>query len=274
MYHLFYFSGTGNTWWIAGALRSALQDMQHNVPMHSVEEQIVFDDLPSDAHLIIGFPAYGSSAPYPMRRFIETLPDGHGRAVSIFVCHAMASGDTGLHVGAALQKKGYALRCILHMRTPNNIHIPSFRFTKPMSTDAADRFLEKRRSDVQRFARAIVSGKIVLCGAHPFGRLLGSVQRRHVDAMIKKAGGQLAVVTERCAQCGICTTICPVGNISRERDRYAFGNECVLCMRCYNACPTNAICFGAKCGDTRKYPRYRDPGGFIQWCVKQKRVTP
>ena len=60
---IYYFSGTGNTWWIATTLQSQLKD--HAVDCYSIET-LAIEDLTNQAaladHIILGFPVYGSTA--------------------------------------------------------------------------------------------------------------------------------------------------------------------------------------------------------------------
>ncbi len=46
---------------------------------------------------------------------------------------------------------------------------------------------------------------------------------------------------ERCEGCGLCAQLCPVGNVELRHGRPAFGDQCVLCIRCLHACPQEAI---------------------------------
>lgn len=46
----------------------------------------------------------------------------------------------------------------------------------------------------------------------------------------------------RCNGCGICTEICPVGAISRDRDGHPVWHRgCIRCTACYHNCPQSAI---------------------------------
>ena len=270
MHHIFYFSGTGNTWRIANMLEDALHSLNQKISLRSIEEDIEFSEIKAGDHLILGFPVYGSDTPYPMRNFINSLPIGKENPVSIFACQALASGDTGFYICTKLKEKGYIPHSTIHFKTPNNIHIPDFRFSKPVSTDKADKALEKQKPYVMKFAKEILSSKKTIRGNCSIAHLLGGVQRKYLDSMIEKAGKQLISLDNRCTQCNICTKICPTSNITHSDGKYIFGNNCALCMRCYNLCAANAICFGEKNSDIKKYPRYRGPGGFRMFCLKHK----
>ena len=48
-----------------------------------------------------------------------------------------------------------------------------------------------------------------------------------------------------CTACGLCSRICPTGNISAGADGHpCWGDDCALCLRCYHSCPRRAIRYG------------------------------
>jgi Pyruvate/2-oxoacid:ferredoxin oxidoreductase delta subunit len=47
----------------------------------------------------------------------------------------------------------------------------------------------------------------------------------------------------RCPGCMICKNSCPRRNIEIIDNKPAFGGKCVLCTRCINICPENAILY-------------------------------
>jgi ferredoxin len=51
-------------------------------------------------------------------------------------------------------------------------------------------------------------------------------------------------VSDDCNNCGICQSICPVGNISYFRAKPHWHHCCINCAACYHHCPTKAICLG------------------------------
>ncbi|MHA1731247.1 MAG: EFR1 family ferrodoxin, partial [Promethearchaeota archaeon] len=76
-------------------------------------------------------------------------------------------------------------------------------------------------------------------------------------------------VNENCVGCGLCERNCPVGAVKLEGDKPTFSRDCILCLRCYNFCPENAILITKKSSDTEKYRRYRGPEGFKVSLLKE-----
>lgn len=261
---IYYFSGTGNTWWAANELQKQLAQQGHQVECYSIEatskenilEQIEFTD-----HIVLGFPVYGSTAPKIMLNFIDKFPKAAAnQSASVFATQALASGDTAYFIGQVLIQKGFRLKQTMHFRMMNNIHLPQFRFYKPKNDYRLENLLNKALKEVKKLSHAIANDEITITGNHALGHLLGNFQRAHVDKMIDTISRKFDVDTSRCIKCGKCEKICPTQNIKRSEENYVFEHNCILCLRCYSQCPKSAILIGEGTKDEIKYPRYRGPG--------------
>jgi MinD superfamily P-loop ATPase len=61
-------------------------------------------------------------------------------------------------------------------------------------------------------------------------------------------------VNEKCIRCGICSSVCPVYNITNENDgKPAFNHDCEQCFACVAWCPVQAIDFRKSTVDRRRY---------------------
>lgn len=263
-YVIFYFSGTGNTWWAADKLRGFLMQQGHEVGMHPIE-CLSYDDVTRQVqesdHIIIGFAVAGSTAHPNMRRFVKDFPSSAvKKPVSVFGTHALASGDSAWHMGSMLVDKGYTLKHAVHFRMMNNFHVPRYRFTKPRNDERLDKLLNRAQKKVEALANAILMDKPIIRGNHLLGHLVGGFQRSGIDTVIRSLNQDFGVDDDRCADCEKCVRICPVHNIHKANGTYHFGSSCVLCMRCYHQCPQSAIYIGETSLDERKFPRYRGPG--------------
>lgn len=261
---IFYFSGTGNTWWVSDKLFKHLTALGNRVGLFSIEaisRERVDEEAEAADHIVLGFPAYGSTAPMLMREFINALPPAKpNQAVSVFATHALASGDTSYHIGQWLISKGYELKHAAHFRMMNNLHIPRFRFYKPRNDHKLENLLQNVLPKVKWLAELIHEDKTYIIGHNPLGHLLGNIQRKHIDALIASANDDFKVDKSRCIDCKKCVNICPVQNISCIEGSYSFGKNCILCMRCYSQCPKAAVLIGEGSKDENKFPRFKGPG--------------
>ena len=261
---IYYFSGTGNTWWVANKLQQQLRAKKHQVECYSIEtltEEDVIEQVNAVEHIVLGFPVYGSTAPRPMLDFIQQFPIATNKqSISIFATHAMASGDSAYHIGLLFNHKGYELEQTRHFIMMNNFHIPKFKFYRPKNDYRLDKRLEKTLPKVENFAKEISNGYKHIIGNNIFDHMLGDLQRRHIDKAINSVSKELKVDTTRCIKCGKCQRICPMQNIEMYQDTYRFGYKCTLCLRCYSQCPASAILIGEGTKNEYKYPRYKGPG--------------
>lgn len=56
-----------------------------------------------------------------------------------------------------------------------------------------------------------------------------------------------------CNGCGTCTRVCPRGNITIEDGRPVWGKNCLSCFACLHWCPGEAVSFGGRDLETRRY---------------------
>ena len=52
---------------------------------------------------------------------------------------------------------------------------------------------------------------------------------------------QIPVCWKKYVGCGVCTTLCPMGNLSVENQMAVHHNRCTMCYRCISHCQHQAI---------------------------------
>lgn len=125
---LFYFSGTGNTWWVARCLGRALREEGFVVSLRNIETVSLEEvrELVLQADLVgVGYPVYGSDVPELMKGFLAGLPRGQVKPALVFCTQYLWSGD-GARVGASiLGDRDYRIRWSAHIRMPSNLTVNS-----------------------------------------------------------------------------------------------------------------------------------------------------
>lgn len=260
---IYYFSGTGNTWWVANNLYLQLIEKKHNVECYSIEtlsKDEIIKQVNEAEHIVIGFPVYGSTAPKPMLEFLAGIPKAlNNQTASVFGTHALGSGDSAYHIGLLLDHKGFRVVQTRHFRMMNNFHIPSYRFYKPKNNKTLFKLLEKTKPKVKEFADEIDKEVKHIIGNNRVGHFFGKFQRKHINQVIRTVSREFRIDITRCIDCGKCQRICPTKNIKKHEGIYIFDNHCALCLRCYSQCPTSAILLGEGTKNIEKYPRYKGP---------------
>lgn len=260
---IYYFSGTGNTWWVGNQIKEKLEREGCKVGLYSIEdlsEEDIKIQMEESDHLVIGFPVYGSTASPFMISFLDRLPKTEDKKpISVYATQAAISGDSSYYVGTYMEKKGYRLKNTIHFKMMNNFHLPKFKSLKPDNGKKLDDLLEKTVGKVEVFAGDILSENEKIRGNNFIGHKLGDFQRKNIQASIKNISSDFEIDMDKCIKCKKCERICPVENIGID-DMDKFKDRCILCLRCYSQCPVSAILVGEGSCDTKKYPRYKGPG--------------
>lgn len=226
-----YFSATGNSKYIA-----ELFSKQMYANCHSIEENLDFNNLiGAEESIAFCYPIYFSRVPRIMRefvgRYIESLK---GKKLIIFCTQQILSGD-GARAFAALFPHGYVeVVYAEHFFMPSNIF--------PVATDMkkiANSFARSERK-MRIVCRNINNEITKKRGFNIVSRALGLIQAPLALPIERKANNSVKIA-DSCSNCGVCVSICPMKNLSRENGGITHNHNCTVCYRCVNKCPQKAI---------------------------------
>jgi len=259
---ILFFSGTGNTWWCARQLAEALQTRGIYTSIHSIEQAI--PDVDFDL-LGLGWPVYGSDLPLPMTDFIQTrLPaPSADQKLFTFCTQYMFSGDGAWIAQAALSVKNWQIRWAAHFLMPNNICVPQSPFAFSGDYTAHQTRLKKTTVKISAFANAISEDLPFSQGKSKASLLLGRLQRDPYRKYFPLLRDDISIDRTVCKLCGRCVAICPSGNLRQAADEtglhIASQGNCVLCVRCYNFCPVQAVLYRGRRHPAKRGLPYRGP---------------
>jgi len=233
-----YFSGTGNTEWLARRFAQAMQS-----PCHSIEEQLDYPALLAQHDTIcVAYPIYGSRVPMMMREFAQQHSEHlAGKQLVILVTQLIFSGD-GARAFMDFFPKGHA-RAIYaeHFLMPNNVC--NFALLRKTSAKKTARQLRRAEQKIKRIAADLQAGRVRLRGFSTWAKFWGAFQGNAWPAMEAKAMRSVKISAD-CVQCGLCVKVCPMTNLSLEDNMIVQHERCTVCYRCINLCPKQAItCF-------------------------------
>ena len=240
---IFYFSGTGNSQWIAEELARRTNDVAQNLaPLMKDGATSVFAGM--DQTIGIVFPVYAWGAPLIVERFCESITLAPG-AFAYAVC---SCGD---EAGKAMKrlKKCFPYQSAWSIAMPNN-YIIGFDVDSPALT----------RQKIQAAHEKIASiAEAVLAKQNVYDVHEGA-QAGMKTALIRPMFNTFARATKSfsvdngCNGCGLCARMCPIGAISMEGGKPVWVRKhCTQCMGCINRCPQRAIQYGS---GTAKRGRY------------------
>lgn len=258
---LYYFSGTGNTAWVAHQLAERLLERGDGVTVVSCEQMpaSVIDPAACDM-MGIAFPVHASFAPSIFRDFLRDLPPVQGKPLFVITTAGFAAGDTAWYAAKLLQAKGCAPFLMSNVMMANNLRLPLLSPLPIPTPEEMSQKLAQAARKIDRLADRIHRRQPYVEGAGIFGRALGIIQRVSV-APFEGLAFRGFYADETCTRCGWCVKHCPVENITMSDDRVVFGDACMLCMRCYSFCPSQAIQETEKTKNVKRYPRYQGPEG-------------
>lgn len=236
----FYFSGTGNTRYIAERILRNVS-AEYTAKLYDVTSDPDVDALSSADVVLLAFPIYGSAPPLPMREFVHRCGSRlKGKKVAIAETQYFFSGDGAASIGRTVEKYGGTVILAEHFNMPNNLadcRIFAIRNGGELGT-----LLNRAEKRADAFARRLLRGKTRRRG---FGILSHAVgyfcQRKYWRKGEKEKRGRLKVDPVRCVGCGACEKRCPVHNLRLEGGKAVPLGKCVLCYRCVNLCPRRAI---------------------------------
>lgn len=260
---IFFFSGTGNTWWVTKNISRALKNRGCRIRTISLENIIKtdLDKIIKEAHIVgLGYPIYGSDMPGIVKSFIKDLPEISKKSTFVFCTQWLFSGDGAAIAKNELNLKGYDVRWMEHFNMPNNVCVTSmwfFPYTNNKSRISSK--LLKNVDKIDAFAGKILKGEKYLKGNSRFSSFLGGIQRVPFRRSFESFDGMLEIDENICIKCGQCVKFCPVGNIVIKEGKVVILSECILCLRCYDFCPVSALKFMGKNHNTKRGKPYKGP---------------
>ena len=235
---IFYFTGTGNSRWVAEALGTAFDE-----PLVSIADAL---NEGKDENV------------YPLRereKVFFVFPV-HSWGPVYFVCTCGDDcGYTDRIMRSTLARRGITLTGGFSIQMPNNyILMPGFDVdSKEVETEKLKKAPE-RVDEIVEAIRQKRNPSLYYAGSVP---LLKSYMVYPLFTHFA-IGGNRFYATDACISCGICAKVCPTGTISLSGDgKPEWADSCVQCVACIHRCPVRAIEYGKI---SLKKGRYHHPG--------------
>lgn len=241
-----YFTGTGNSRFLARSLAAALEDELVSAPELIKKEKA--GDFKSEKPWVFVCPTYGWQIPRTFRRFImDSRFSGSLQAYFIINCGS-ETGNARKGIKELCTAKGFEFKGMAEIKMPENYIAV---FSAP-DKETAEKLLRIGERKVLRAAELIKDGKeLKTKKAGPLGSFLsGPVNWGFYKFII---GDRKFYVTDKCVSCGQCAENCMVNNIRMENGRPVWQGNCIHCMACICRCPVQAIEYGKHSVGLRRY---------------------
>lgn len=258
---VYYFSGQGNSRAAAIALGKALGMEICRITRREIDNAHAAEPPTPDEASVWVFPVHAWGVPRVVEEFIERLasdtPDGGAGSVHHMVATCGDDiGRTDRLWAAMIRARGWRVGGVFSLTMPNTyVCLPGF------DTDSAELAADKLDSasaGIEAIASRIADNRAdgmrqVTPGSMPWAK--SHILRPLFNAFLMSPRG-FRVDRGKCNSCGVCSSVCPMDNITVDGSCPRWGSDCTMCLACYHRCPHDAI--GYRCF-TRGKGRYIHP---------------
>ena len=237
---IFYFSGVGNSAWVASQLAEKLGDKFVSIldcPHPTIH-------IAEDEPIGFVFPIYSWAPPKIMLDFIDNLQFNTTPSYIYFVCTCGAdTGKTPELFATHIQNRGWKCQAGYSISMPNTyVAFPGFGIDKESVAQQKISQAQERINIITLQIQSRIQMQHFDCNegalAHFKTYTINPLFNQHM------LSAKPFYTTDACIGCKKCENTCPVHNIHIENGKPSWGENCTQCTACFHACPQNAIQYG------------------------------
>lgn len=239
---IFYFSGTGNTRFVAQRLAEATGEQLIAIAdeRRKGSQEYV---LKEGERLGFCFPTHGWQPPRIVREFIrQNKFQNVSYIYAVTTCgdnmgHAMKILDKELGIHGLKTQSRFAVLMPESNVCFSFLHLDSKERERQKIEDAKKtvahicEMVKERRSGVEELIKGAIP--------YTYTYVIGGYYNKHLITDEK-----FWVDEDACIQCGLCAKLCPVDDIEMLPPRWKHDGSCTNCLACYHHCPKHAIHWG------------------------------
>ncbi len=246
---IFYFSGTGNSRFVAETLGKTLSETVLSVnDLIRDTARAAGGEYVSETPFVFVSPTYAWRIPHVMETFIrENAFSGCRDAYFLMTC-GDSIGAAARYLQTLCKEKGLHFRGVQKIVMPEN-YIAMF---------SAPEMNEAEKIIANAVPGLLTAAETVRAGKDFPSQKIGALDRLYSGAVntvfykwFVSAKGFYA--TDACIGCGLCVKNCPFHNIKLQNGKPVWGADCTHCMACICHCPKEAIEYKKK---SQGQPRY------------------
>lgn len=246
---IIYFSGTGNTKFVAENMKAELEKNKIEADLINIEkDELKEEDYKKYEALIIGAPVYVDRYPEILFKYIKDIPKDYKSKCMLFSTQA-SIGVTSSFQHFINRVKYLNVTYCRFITMPNNFY--NFMF-KRLSDDEEKKLVNDSIAVCKDAVNDFLGGKT---NFYPVKKskviAINFIYNMFYPLLAKLMTRKVKIDKNKCIKCGLCESKCPVKAI-RVRDKVKIDNECLLCQRCMSNCPKDAFYYKNK-----KYVQYK-----------------
>lgn len=249
---IFYFSGTGNSLYVAQKLHEAGEGELIDMAGALNEKRFKYKVSVGEKVGIV-FPVYFYGLPTVVAEFMDRLTIESG--VNPFIYTVITCGGSIGHadkmIEDRLKQENLQLNSAFSIKMPSN-YVIMYDAPDKGKQDLTLKDAEKQIEKIVEFLEVNKKGNFV--SNRGYFALLSPLAYKLYGTYRKT---KKFYATGACTSCGLCEEICPSRTIQLSSGRPKWINEkCSHCCSCINRCPAKAIQYG---NATKKRGRYVNP---------------
>lgn len=240
-----YFSGTGNSKYVAERIAGSLQEK-----LICMNERIKSGDTGSvktRENLVVVVPTYAWRIPRVVSDWIGQTEFVGAKNVWYVMSCGRGIGGADIYNRKLSEKKG-----LKHMGTAQIIMPENYiaMFNAP-DVEKAKKIVAAAGPDIAKAVLAIKHGE-KLPSKSGFGASFesGLVNDIFYVAFVK---AKAFYADQTCTGCGKCVKVCPLNNVTMKNKKPVWEKHCTHCMACICYCPAEAIEYGRKSVGKSRY---------------------
>ena len=236
---ILYFTGTGNSRFVANYLARQLKDQ--TLSLNDIFREGAPRAFASQAPFVLVAPIYAWRLPEKVEQFLAQARFTGSTKFYLVATMGDSFGNAAKYVQKILKKKGLEDMGMAGVVMPDN-----YLVSYPMpSLEEAVTLIRTSLPQMDQIAQAIAAQKPL---PPPPSTAMGKLLSGPVNWGFSRfmATSRSFTVSERCILCGRCIAACPTKNIVLQGKSIAFGDRCMFCLGCIHRCPVHAIDYKGK----------------------------
>jgi ferredoxin/flavodoxin len=219
---ILYFTATGNSLYVAKKLESNLI----SIPQLLKNDNHIFEE----EKIGLVFPCFHSGVPKIVEDFIERSEFKTQYLYAVITFGAFSGGSIN-HLIDIAKRNNLKFSYINELLMVDN-YLPMFDVKKEIEKVPQKRIEES----IQLIVEDLKNMRIYIKKSNKILNFMRSLMDKFYDRNFERK----FTINNQCILCGICSKVCPVGNISMKQ-KPEYSNNCQHCLSCIHNCPTKAI---------------------------------
>lgn len=249
---IFYFSGTGNSLYVAQELQESGEGELINIADAMNKNRFKYE-VKEDEKIGFVFPVYFYGLPTVVSKFIDqlTIESVAKPFVYTIITCGGSIGSTDKMLAKQLKQRNLQLNSAFSIKMPSN-YVIMYDVPCTEKQNLTLKSAEKQIEKIVGLLKINKKGDFVSNRGY-FASLTPLLYR--IYGIYRKT--KKFYSTDACTSCGLCEEICPSKAIQITSGKPEWiKKKCSHCSACINRCPTEAIQYG---NSTKKRGRYVNP---------------